>query len=112
MRLSRSRRVVAMARISVDTSEVRAAIADMSGLDSRLRPDASMVVKKGATNGMDDFEAVIGPNTPGPGAGANIAYFGASRGGGTGEDPEAALDREVGSFEDALGDVAERVVFG
>lgn len=125
-----------MARISVDTSEVRAAIADMSGLDSRLRPDASMVVKKGATNikddlvsqmrssrhfkgfadigydMIDDFEAEIGPNKPGPGAGANIAYFGTSRGGGTVEDPEAALDREVGSFEDALGDVAERVVFG
>lgn len=124
-----------MARISVDTSEVRALVADMTGVDARLRPDVSSTVKKGATNikndlttqmqksrhfkgfadigydMTDDFEAEIGPNKPGPGAGANIAYFGTSRGGGTVEDPEEALDRELPAFEDALGDIAERAVF-
>lgn len=125
-----------MARITVDTSEVRAAIADMSNVDGRLRPDTSSVVKRGAQNikndltsqmrssthfkgfadigydMVDDFEAEIGPNKPGPGSGANIAYFGTSRGGGTVEDPEEALNRELGSFEEHLADVAERVVFG
>lgn len=125
-----------MVRISVDTSEVRAAVADMSRVDTRLRPDVSSAIKRGATNiksdligkmrssrhfkgfadisydMVDDFEAEIGPNKPGPGAGANIAYFGTSRGGGTVEDPEEALKRELSGFEDALGDVAERSVFG
>lgn len=125
-----------MARISFDTSEVRAAAADMSNVDGRLRPDVSSVVKRGATNikddltsqmrssrhfkgfadisydMVDDFEAEIGPNKGGPGAGANIAYFGTSRGGGTVEDPEEALNREIGAFEDHLGDIAERSVFG
>lgn len=124
-----------MARISVDTSEVRALVADMTGVDARLRPDVSSTVKKGATNVKndltaqmrksrhfkgfadigydmtDDFEAEIGPNKPGPGAGANIAYFGTSRGGGTVEDPEEALNRELPAFEDALGDIAERAIF-
>lgn len=124
-----------MARISVDTSEVRALVADMSRVDARLRPDVSSTVKKGAINVKndltaqmrksrhfkgfadigydmtDDFEAEIGPNKPGPGAGANIAYFGTSRGGGTVEDPEEALNRELPAFEDALGDIAERAVF-
>lgn len=125
-----------MARITVDTSEVRAAVADMSNVDSRLRPDVSSVVKRGANNikndlveqmrgsrhfkgfadisydMVDDFEAEIGPNKGGPGAGANIAYFGTSRGGGTVEDPEKALEREVPAFEDHLLDIAEKVVFG
>lgn len=125
-----------MARISFDTSEVRAAAADMSNVDGRLRPDVSSVVKRGATNikddltsqmrssrhfkgfadisydMVDDFEAEIGPNKGGPGAGANIAYFGTSRGGGTVEDPEEALNREITAFEDHLGDIAERSVFG
>src|SRR5699024_650562 len=98
--LSRSRRLGLMASISVDTSEVRAAVADMSGVDARLRPDVASVVKKGATNiksdltaqmrssrhfkgfadigydMIDSFEAEIGPNKGGPGSGANIAYFG------------------------------------
>lgn len=125
-----------MARITVDTSEVRAAVADMTGVDSRLRPDVAAVVKKGATNirkdmldkmrssrhfkgfadisydMVDDFEAEIGPNKGGPGAGANIAYFGTSRGGGTVEDPEVALEREIPAFEKHMLDIAERVVFG
>lgn len=125
-----------MARISVDTSEVRAAIADMSGVDSRLRPDVASVVKKGATNiksdltaqmrssrhfkgfadigydMIDSFEAEIGPNKGGPGSGANIAYFGTSRGGGTVEDPEDALERELPAFEEHMADIAEKAIFG
>jgi len=120
----------------VDTSEVRTAIADLTSVDSRLRPDVSMVVKRGATNirhdllaqmrsslhfkgfadiSFDmrgDFEAEIGPNKGGPGSGANIAYFGSWKGGGTVEDPEEALNREIPKFEDHLGDIAERAVFG
>src|SRR5690625_3619740 len=125
-----------MARISIDTREVRAAVVDMTGVDSRLRRDTAAVVKKGATNIVnvmrqevgasinfngfkqirydmsEDFEAEIGPEKGGPVAGANIAYFGTSRGGGTVEDPEAALEREIPAFEKHMLDIAERVVFG
>jgi len=126
-----------MASISVDTSELRAAVADMTSVDSRLRPDVAAVVKKGAQNVkedlqaqarksrhfrgfapgisydmVDDFEAEIGPAKGKPGSLANIAYFGTSRGGGTVEEPGEALQREVPSFEKYLGDIAEKVVFG
>lgn len=126
-----------MAGVSVDTSEVRAAVADLTSVDSRLRPDVAGVVKKGATNikndlvtemqksrhfkgvapgisydMVDDFDAEIGPTKGRPGSLANIAYFGTSRGGGTVEDPEQALQRELPAFEKHLGDIAEKVVFG
>lgn len=126
-----------MARVTIDTSEVRAAVADMSGVDGRLRPDVAASLKRGANNiktdlveqmraskhfkgfapgisydMVDDFEAEIGPTKGGPGAGANIAYFGTSRGGGTVEDPEEALERELPTFEEHMLDIAERVVFG
>ena len=132
-----------MARISVDTSEVRALIADMTGVDARLRPDVSSVIHKGANNVVrdlrsemgssasfghlaggisydmvDDFEAEIGHHKAGhgqkkaPRRGANIAYFGTSKGGGSVEDPEEALNRELPALEEHLGDIAERAVFG
>ena len=125
-----------MYSVSLDTSEVRAAIRDMTSVSTRLRPDIASVVKRGATNikddmitqmtnskhfkgfpdisydMKDDFEAWIGPNKGGPGAGANLAYFGTSRGGGTVEDPEDTMEREIPAFEEHLGDIAERVVFG
>ena len=131
-----------MARISVDTSEVRAAVADMSGVDGRLRPNVSSSVLKGAINVqddlraqmggsasfghlaggisfdmVDDFEAEIGPHKSHTGAkeaprrGANIAYFGTSKGGGSVEDPEEALNREIPKFEEALADIAADSVF-
>lgn len=108
----------------------------MTGIDGRLRPNVSSVVHRGANNikrdltaqmqssrhfkgfadigydMTDDFEAEIGPNKPGPGAGANIAYFGTSKGGGTVEDPEEALNRELPAFEEHLADIAEQSVFG
>lgn len=137
-----------MARISIDTSEVRAAVVDMTSVDSRLRPDVYAVLEKGAINVRDDLrakmnasrhfhgassisydiigrgfgdvgllEAEIGPDKRlGKGSRganhANIAYFGTSRGGGTVEDPEAALEREIPAFEKHMLDIAERVVFG
>ncbi len=126
-----------MASISVDTSEVRAAAADLTSVSSRLRPDVSGVVKRGATNikndlmsqmqksthfspvargisydMVDDFEAEIGPTKGSPGSLANIAYFGSSRGGGTVEEPGEALQRELPAFENHLADIAEKVVFG
>lgn len=66
----------------------------------------------------DDFEAEIGPHKvrtgrlEAPRRGANIAYFGTSKGGGSVEDPEHALDREVPKFEDELLKIAEESVFG
>lgn len=63
------------------------------------------------------FEAEIGPEKrygKGSGGGnhANIGYFGTSRGGGTVEDPQTALDNEAPKFADALADSAEGLVFG
>lgn len=51
------------------------------------------------------LEAEIGPTKGSPGSLANIAYFGSSRGGGTVEDPQAALDREAPNFEKELADL-------
>lgn len=135
--------VMVMARISFDTSEVRALVADMTAVDSRLRPDIAAVVKRGATNikddmqtqmgasksfghlarsisydMVDDFEAEIGPTKTHSGAkkpprrGANIAYFGTSKGGGPVEDPETTAERELPAFEEHMLDIAERTVFG
>jgi hypothetical protein len=54
--------------------------------------------------GVGVIEAEIGPRSgPGqPGAIANVAYFGTSRGGGTVPDPQTALDAEAAGFEQAL----------
>lgn len=48
------------------------------------------------------IEAEIGPESDGPGALANIAYFGTSRGGGTVPDPSGALAVELPKVESAL----------
>lgn len=48
------------------------------------------------------IEAEIGPVKGKPGSLANIAYFGTSRGGGTVEDPQVALDDEAPKFNSAL----------
>lgn len=122
---------------SVEITGAREIIADLSNVDARLRPNIAAVVKKGATNikddlqtqarksrhfkgfapgisydMVDDFEAEIGPVKGRPGSLANIAYFGTSRGGGTVENPEAALAREIPAFEEHLGDIVEREIFG
>lgn len=66
----------------------------------------------------DDFSAEIGPfkarknaKKP-PRRGANIAYFGTSKGGGGVEHPEVALAREVPAFEEHLADIVETEIFG
>ena len=51
------------------------------------------------------ISAEIGPTKGGPGAGANLAYFGTSRGGGTVEDPIEALLREAPEVERRLSDL-------
>ena len=62
----------------------------------------------------DGLGAEIGPTKRSGGAGtsnlgfgANIAYFGTSRGGGTVPDPQGALDAEAPRFEKAALDVIE-----
>ena len=59
-------------------------------------------VRSGLAFGGGVIEAEIGPESDGPGAGANIAYFGTSRGGGTVPEPSGALKAEAPKFEAAL----------
>lgn len=56
----------------------------------------------GSLFGTAVIEAEIGPVKGKPGSLANIAYFGTSRGGGTVEDPGAALERESVRYNAAL----------
>lgn len=58
------------------------------------------------------YAAEIGPTKGSPGALGNIAYFGTSRGGGTVEHPDAALQREAPKFSEALADLATDLVLG
>jgi len=61
---------------------------------------------------VGEYAAEIGPRKGSPGSLANIAYFGgANGGGGTVEDPQAAADRELPNFMNALADLAEEMVF-
>ena len=118
--------------ISIDTSELRALVADMSQAPAEVRQRVPAVIAKGALSIKDDLAeqmqssrhfkgfavmsydlidggmgAEIGPEKGGPGAGANIAYFGTSKGGGTVEDPVEALNREEPKITEALGDLFE-----
>ena len=120
-----------MAGIKIDTSELRTLAADMQQVEPRLARRLKPAVNTGAAKikadltaqmkssrhfkgfaaigydlDPDGFGAEIGPNKPGPGSGANIAYFGTSRGGGTVEDPVEALNREAGPFADILAQIA------
>lgn len=60
-------------------------------------------VRGGMISGTAVIEAEIGPVKGKPGSLGNIAYFGTSRGGGTVEDPQVALDEEEPKFNAALG---------
>jgi hypothetical protein len=62
-------------------------------------------IRSGSLFGTAVIEAEIGPVKGAPGSLANIAYFGTSRGGGTVEDPGAALEREAPRFVSALEDL-------
>ena len=128
-----------MGGVSVDASDARRFAADLTAATQRVVDQAPKVVERGALNiktrmvgamrssvhfkgaarsisyDMRDggFEAEIGPVTgPGgvPGDLAHLAYFGgANGGGGTVEDPQAALDAEVPRFERALLDLIGEV---
>ena len=130
-----------MSTFSIDMSEVRELVADMSAIDGSLNRHVRASVVKGAVNiknalitdmqasrhfkgaaGDIDFDievggggitAEIGPHSgPGnPGALANIAYFGTSRGGGTVRNPEYALADEIPRFEKAMLDMAVDAIF-
>ena len=124
-----------MAGIEIDTSEVRELVADMRQVEPRLARRLRPTVTKGALNirrdlrrqmgssrhfkgfadisydlDPDGFGAEIGPDRPGRGQGANLAYFGTSRGGGTVEDPIEALHREESAFLDNLAQAAEEAI--
>ena len=129
-----------MGSVSVDASEVRQLAEDMRRIDSRLSRHVRPVVERGAVQIKNDlqaqarksrsfrgfapgisydmrtpggaYEAEIGPAKGRPGSLANIAYFGTSRGGGTVEDPSAALEREAPKFADALADLAAELALG
>ena len=61
--------------------------------------------------GGGEMYAEIGPEKGGPGSGANIAYFGTYKGGGSVPDPRGALEAEAPRFESALADLAESLFF-
>ena len=131
-----------MAKIEIDTSELRTLQADMTKVDSRLARHLRPVVSKGALNiketlreemsesgpggvgfapvtkainyDLDDdgYGALIGPEKGKPGSLANVAYFGTSRGGGTVADPEDALKEEADAFIQHLAAMAEELALG
>lgn len=120
---------------SADMSEVRSLAVDMQRAAAKMPAEVKAVVAKGAVEIKKDltdklrdsrhfkgfarvsydlidggFGAEIGPEKNGPGAGANLAYFGTSRGGGTVEDPIEALNREAPALQRHLEDLAERIL--
>ena len=122
--------------LNFDASEVREFAADLGRVPLKIAGEIPAVISKGALNiknqlrsemagsrhfkgaahtvGYDildgGFAAEIGPSSEAgsPGNLANLAYFGGSNGGGgTVEDPRAALDAEEPKFLKALADLAE-----
>lgn len=67
-----------------------------------IAPAISYDIESVGAFGGGAIEAEIGPESDGPGALANIAYFGTSRGGGTVPDPSGALAVELPKVESAL----------
>lgn len=68
---------------------------------------------EGGFGDQGEYVAEVGPSKGSPGSLANIAYFGgANGGGGSVEDPQAAADRELPNFRNALADLAEDLVLG
>lgn len=124
-----------MARVDIDTSELRAVTKALSESADRVEREHRQIVSKGALNvknqlraemgastyfgaaasritytmsGNRSFsEAEIGPESgPGdPGSLAGLAYFGGSIGGGTVPDPRGALEAEIPAFERAMLDL-------
>lgn len=126
-------------KVSVDTTEARALAADMRQVHPRLARAVKPVVKRGAVNIQKDmrgqlrksryfkgaapgitfdlldagYTAEIGPERGGAGAISIIGYLGGAHGGGgTVEDPQEALNREVEGFAKAMAAVAAEVALG
>lgn len=122
-------------KITIDISELRTLAVDMGEVADEIKREIPAVVAKGAHNVKRDLTdkmkasthfkgfadigydlldggmaAEIGPNKPGPGAGANLSYFGTSRGGGTVEDPMEALLREADKMRKALLDLLDKAL--
>ncbi|MGN8636873.1 hypothetical protein ACTQ43_13945 [Segatella copri] len=126
-----------MAGASIDVTEVREAVADMSQVPVRVLAKVRLIVAKGSLNiknqlraeaeksrhfklsthinyelDSDEYGSQIGPVKVGAGNLANIAYFGGSRGGGgTLPDPRVALEAETAEFMRQLADAAVESVF-
>lgn len=128
-----------MARVSVDSSDLRSLVADFTRAPMRAVLAARPVVKRGANNiknqlreemsasthfrgiassisydmfdgGLGaDIGAVTGPGKL-PGDLAHFAYFGNGGRGGSVPDPRFALEAEAPRFEKALADVLEGLV--
>lgn len=124
-----------MTTVKVDAEEVRQLAVDMRRVGVKMGPQVQAIVAKAAVNikadltaqlkasrhfkGFADvsydlfaagFGAEIGPTKGGAGAGANLAYFGTSRGGGTVEEPAESLKRETTQFERWLASIAEKAL--
>jgi hypothetical protein len=125
-----------MPTVDIDMSEVRTLAADFSQIPGELARHAIPVVEKAAVNvkkqliaemlaskhfkgfakisydltsDSGGIVAEIGPTKDGPGAGANLAYFGTWKGGGTVPDPRGALEAEYPKLEQHLADLAEEL---
>jgi len=125
-----------MPTVDIDMSEVRTLAADFSQIPGELARHAVPVVEKAAmnvkkqliaemraskhfkgfasisydlTSDSGGIVAEIGPTKDGPGAGANLAYFGTWKGGGTVPDPRGALEAEYPNLEQHLADLAEEL---
>lgn len=122
----------------LNMAEVSALAADMGTSAARVAAEARPIVTKGAVNVKNqmradaeastyfgqigravnfdirgsglDLVAEIGYDKGSPGSLANIAIYGTSRGGGTVADPENALADELPRFEQALADLAGRIL--
>lgn len=130
-----------MADVTVDTSEVRAFAADVSGAGRRaalggraalvasttaLREDMRAAAEAGQrrspsrirgfpasiTSSFSGLESETGPEKSGIGNLGAVLYAGGATGGGVIEDPTAAMRRAEPAFVKALGEVAERSALG
>jgi len=123
--------------VSIDASELGVLGIDLSNAGKISEKEIKGVMRKGATNiknglfksmrkskhfkGFADFsydekndgegiEYEIGPDKPGPGSGANIAYFGTSRGGGTVADPLVTAEAEVPAIIGWIEGIADKIL--
>ena len=94
--------------ISLDMSEVRSAIADMSMIDERLNSHAVQVIDRGAVNIKNQLRAEMGASRHFKGAVRGITYDLKSGGFGTGGEIYA----EIGPEKGKPGSLANIAYFG